>query len=143
MISGIFMFIARLCISGIFLYGAYLKFFFYDASFQYIASKNLPMIPVLLIGAAIVEVIGGLSLIFGYKARAGAILLILYLIPTTILFHDFWNIVEPIAKQLQTIMFLKNLAIFGGLLYIASTGAGRLACDCCSKSCHASKEIQH
>lgn len=99
------------------------------------------MIPALLIGAAVVELIGSLSIIFGYKARAGAILLMLFIIPATYIFHDFWNETNDAAMQLQQIMFLKNLAIFGGLLYIACEGPGRWACDCCrTNTCSISKD---
>lgn len=143
MVQGFFMFIARLCIAAIFFAAAYYKFVFYDATFQYMASKNLPMIPILLVGAGIVELIGALSLVFGYKARAGAVLLMLFLIPTTYLFHDFWNM-EGADREINMLMFLKNIAIFGGLLYIASVGAGRWACDsCCSSLCRLSKEETH
>lgn len=140
MVSGFFMFIARLCIVPIFLLGAYSKFVFYDETFQFMAAKHLPMIPVLLVVAALVELIGSISLIFGYKTRFGAILLMLFLIPVTYFFHDFWNYTNDAEKKLQIAIFFRNLAIFGGLLFIASVGPGKWACDWCSSCCRTKKE---
>ena len=99
------------------------------------AAKGLPWIPVLLVGAALVEIVASLALIFGIKTRYAAFVLFLFLIPTTYIFHDFWNLGSEEAK-LQFIMFMKNLAIAGGLLYIMGAGAGGLALDrCCSSRC--------
>lgn len=84
---------------------------------QYMAAHGLPLVPLLLTGAIVVEVILGACLAIGYKSGAAALILALYLIPTTYFFHAFWN--NP-GDQMVMIEFLKNLAIFGGLLYVAS-----------------------
>jgi putative oxidoreductase len=109
--------------AAIFIWAAAGKIMFYDINAQYMASKGLTMIPALLFGAAIVELLGGLSLILGYKTRLGAFILLLFLIPTTLIFHDFWNL-EGVARIPEQVNFMKNLAIFGGLLYIVAHGAG-------------------
>lgn len=76
----------------------------------------------LLTGAAIVfEFIGGLLLLFGFREKWGTTLLVLVLIPATILFHSFWFL-EGSERGLQQIMFLKNLAILGGLLMVLVHG---------------------
>ena len=124
------MFIARLCLAAIFLASCISKFMFFDQTSEYMASKGFVAVPLFLVAAAVVEFIGGLSLVFGFKIRLGATLLLLYLIPTTGIFHDFWNLTGA-EQQLQQIMFLKNLAIFGGLLYVLCFGAGILSCDAC------------
>lgn len=128
------MFVARLCIAAIFILAGVSKFMNFDDTAAYMASKGLPMIPLFLFGAAIVEVLGGLSLVFGYKTRLGAAVLLLFLIPTTLIFHDFWNVAGA-DRAIQQINFLKNLAIFGGLLYVISAGPGGCACDsgCCTR----------
>lgn len=128
MVSSFLMFIARLCIAAIFIAAAVGKFLSYDETVQYMASKGLPMVPLLLIGAAVVEFIGGFSLVFGYKTRFGALILLLFLIPTTIIFHNFWDLSGG-ERALQQIMFLKNTAIFGGLLYVLCQGSGGCALD--------------
>ena len=86
----------------------------------------LPWLPVLLGIGAIVELIGGLLLFLGLKVRLGALLLLLFLIPSTFFFHHFW-VLEGAEKQLQMTMFLKNLSIFGGLLVVLALGKGRSA----------------
>jgi len=81
-----------------------------------------PWTPLLLIAATLCELVGGLLVLLGIKEKLGAGLLILFLIPTTIIMHQFWFI-EGSMKELQTIMFLKNLAILGGLFMIVLHGA--------------------
>lgn len=124
--------IARWCLAAIFIFSGAGKLIFFDQTQAYMASKGFTAIPLFLFGAALLELIGGLCLILGYKARFGATLLLLFLIPTTIIFHDFWNLMGE-EKALQQIMFLKNLAIFGGLLYILCDGPGSIAFDAFSR----------
>lgn len=81
---------------------------------------------VMLLLALVFEIIGGLLVFFGVKVRLGAVLLLLFLIPTTFFFHDFWTL-EGVERKLQTSMFLKNLSIFGGLLILLVFGSGRKA----------------
>lgn len=121
-------FIARLCIATIFIFAGAGKLIFFDQTHAYMASKGFTAIPLFLFGAALVELIGGLCLILGYKARFGAALLLLYLIPVSLIFHDFWNVTGE-DRALQQMLFLKNLAIFGGLLYILCDGPGSLSLD--------------
>ncbi len=128
------MLLGRICISAIFIMAGVHKFMDSAGTAAYMASKGMTMVPLFLYGSAIVEILGGLSVLVGYKIRWGAILLLLYLIPTTLIFHDFWNATE--MKEIQMAMFFKNLAIFGGLLFVISCGAGGCSCDacvCCSK----------
>ncbi len=76
-----------------------------------------------LLGIAIAfELIGGLLILFGIRVRIGAVILILFLIPATILYHHFWFL-EGKQHSLELVMFLKNLAILGGLLNLLAFGA--------------------
>ena len=110
--SSVCMLIGRLCVCAIFILAGISKFAHFGPSVQEVASKGLPIASILLIIAAIVEILGGLSLLFGYKTRFWATILMLYLIPVTYFFHNFWSADEA-HRQLQMIEFLKNLAIFG------------------------------
>lgn len=85
-----------------------------------------------LITAAILEILGGLSLFFGYKTRLWAVILMVYLIPVTLIFHDFWNAAEA-QKYMQIIEFLKNLTIIGGLWDVIGAGPGRISLDSLTK----------
>ena len=81
----------------------------------------IPWTPMLLLIATLFELLGGLAVLLGVKEKLGATLLLLFLIPTTILMHQFW-FVEGAMRELQLAHFLKNLAILGGLLLILLKG---------------------
>jgi putative oxidoreductase len=78
-----------------------------------IAAKGLPLAPLLLVAAMALMAVGSALVISGWKARLGAILLLLFLVPTTLLFHG------DLADKLERIQLFKNLAIMGGLLLVA------------------------
>jgi putative oxidoreductase len=73
----------------------------------------------MLIIATLFEGIGGLFVLLGFKVRFGATLLILFIIPVTIIMHPFW-LISGQEKMFQIAMFMKNLAILGGLLILAA-----------------------
>jgi len=77
----------------------------------------IPMAPAILILATLLELLGGLLLLLGVKEKLGATLLILFLIPTTVIIHQFW-FVEGSVREIQMVHFFKNLAILGGLLMV-------------------------
>jgi putative oxidoreductase len=130
--SSISLFIGRLCMCAIFIITGVWKFVNFNGVSQEMAAKGFPIVPFFLITAAIVEILGGLSLFFGYKTRFWAAILMVYLIPVTIIFHDFWNAAET-QKYTQVIEFLKNLTIIGGLLDVIGAGPGRFSLDALNK----------
>jgi len=62
------------------------------------------------------------------KAKLGAVLLIIFTLPATIIFHNFWTF-EGMEQQMQMIMFMKNIAIIGGLLLITDFGSSSFSLD--------------
>lgn len=120
--------IGRLCMCVIFLLSGITKFVNFNEVSQVLTAKGLTMVPFFLSVAALIEILGGLSLLFGYKTRIWACILLLYLIPVTGIFHNFWD-AEAAQKQAQLIEFLKNLTIFGGLWYVLGAGPGRFSLD--------------
>ncbi len=88
-----------------------------------IAESLLPFSPTLVTISLIFLLLGGSLVFFGIKSRLGAFLLILFLVPTTLIFHSFW-IMGPREKAFETMIFMKNLAIFGGLLVLLAFGNG-------------------
>ena len=94
----------------------------------YMASKGMPLVPFFLAGAILLEVGGGLSVLLGFRARIGAAALIVFLVPATLIFHNFWAL-QGMERQVNMIMFLKNLAIMGGLLLVVAFGARRPSLD--------------
>jgi uncharacterized membrane protein YphA (DoxX/SURF4 family) len=99
---------------------------------QDVAAMALPFTAMLVAGAACIEILGGLLILLGIQVRFGAFLLLLFLIPTTILFHDFWYLQGP-ERDLQMVMFMKNLSIFGALLILLAFGKGTGSQKCHEK----------
>lgn len=77
----------------------------------------------LLVSGMVFEIFGGLCVFLGLWTRLGAVLLVLFMIPTTLLFHDFWNL-QGAERQMQMINFMRNVSITGGLLFVAAMGKG-------------------
>src|ERR1700733_11399504 len=130
--SSISLFIGRLCMCAIFIITGVWKFINFNGVSQEMAAKGFPFVFFFLITAAILEILGGLSLLIGYKTRLWAIILMVYLIPVTIIFHDFWNAGEA-QQYTQIIEFLKNLTIIGGLWDVIGAGPGRISLDFLTK----------
>ncbi len=112
--------VSRALLSAIFLAAALDKILHPAATMQYMVANGMTVLTGLFLMCAIViEILGGLSVLLGYKARLGAMILVVFLIPTTLIFH------HNLSDQIQSIMFLKNLAILGGLLMVIQNGPGR------------------
>ena len=118
--------LGRLLMVYIFLTSGVGKVFDWQGNVQYMNMRHLPMILVLLVLAAIVELGGSLCLITGFQARVAALIMSVYLAAVTLLFHNYWAFSGMLAATQET-HFRKNLAIIGGLLIIASRGAGKWA----------------
>lgn len=118
----------RILLALIFVVSGLMKMGAWEQTAGYMASKGMPMAPVLLFCAIVFEVVGGLSVMLGYKAKLGAAALIVYLIPTTLIFHNFWAF-QGMEQQSQMANFMKNLSILGGLALVAGMGPGPLSFD--------------
>lgn len=118
----------RLLLSFIFLMSGYGKIVGWSGTAGYMAKAGMPAVPLFLVLAIVFELGGSLMLLLGFRARFGALMLILFLIPTTLIFHHFWSF-PPAEKQMQTINFMKNLAIMGGLLMVIAHGSGPMSLD--------------
>jgi putative oxidoreductase len=120
--------VGRVLIAMIFISSGLSKIPGWDATASYMASKGVPWVPLFLFPAIFVEVLGGLSILVGLRAKLGATALILYLIPVTLIFHNFWAF-NGMERQIQLVNFMKNLAVMGGLCEILAHGAGMLSLD--------------
>lgn len=93
------------------------------ATIEHIAQAGLPLPSLAYAGSAFVEVLGGLLLLMGFQARIAAAALAAFSVLAAIFFHaDF-------ADVNQSIHFMKNFAIAGGLMQIAAFGAGPFSLD--------------
>ena len=114
-------FIGRLLISAIFLIAGINKITGYEATTGYMAAMGVPS--VLLPLVIVTEVAGAIAIIIGYKTRSVAFLLAGFSILSALFFH--FNF----ADQTQSIMFMKNIAIAGGFLFLVANGPGSWALD--------------
>ncbi|MBD2100545.1 DoxX family protein [Leptolyngbya sp. FACHB-261] len=115
--------LARVLLAAIFLWSGVNKILHPVATQQYMAANGMTFTGFFLVAAIALELGGGLSLVLGYRPRWGALVLILFLVPATLIFHTNFS------DQIQAIMFMKNLAMLGGLLMVVQYGAGSLAID--------------
>ena len=116
--------VARLLLAQIFLGAGMLQLAQRDATLQQIATRvSGPLVPLFMVGAVLVELVGGAALLVGFRAIWAAALLAVWVLAATTLYHiDF-------RQPFQADLFAKDLAIAGGLLFVASFGAGRLSLD--------------
>lgn len=120
-LSSIGLLASRILLSGIFLFSGASEIFAFAQTQSYMASKGMHMTGLILVIAILFKICGGLSVLLGYFPRLGALALILFLIPTTIVFHrDF-------SAAGQSVQFAKNMAILGGLLAILAVGGGEFS----------------
>lgn len=113
-------FLARILLSLVFLWSGLQKILHFSSTRQFMAQNGMPWTGLLLAGAIVVEIGGGLSLFLGFKAKWAALIIALYLIPATLIFHGHFS------DQGQIIQFLKNLAIIGGLLMVTAFDGGKV-----------------
>ena len=95
----------------------------FEGTAQFMANAGMPMASFFLVGAICFEGVGSLTILFGFYARFGAMLLLLFLIPTTIIFHGHFGDMN------QQIHFMKNVSMFGGILLLLASGPGRYSLD--------------
>ena len=95
----------------------------------YAASQGVPLASIAVPVSGLLAIIGALSILLGYRAKVGAWLITLFLIPVTFMMHKFWTVSDPMMAQIQMVMFMKNIAMLGGALLISQFGAGPLSLD--------------
>lgn len=112
--------LGRLIFGGFFAFYGVNHFLNIAAMAQFAALKGVPMpeLAVMLSGALIL--FGGLSVIFGLWPHVGAACIALFLIGVTPIMHNFWDIPDPAQRMMEMGNFMKNLALLGGALMMAS-----------------------
>ena len=124
--------VARVLLTLPFLRSGLSKIIDFDATAGFMKSEGMMLVPLLLIGAIAFEVLGSLSVLAGFHARIGALALIVFLIPTTLIFHDFWTLTGD-AAAMQRTAFFNNLGLLGGLSMVAAFGSGAISVDAKTK----------
>ena len=115
--------IGRILLVLIFIQSGIGKIENFEGTAQYMAKSGMPLTNFFLVGAIFLELVGSITVILGYHTRLGALLLLIFLIPTTLIFHTNF------ADRMQMIQFMKNVSRFGGCLILLSAGSGRFSLD--------------
>ena len=118
----------RLLLAWLFLPAGLGKLTGFAGTVGYISSVGLPMPQAAAALAIVVEIVGSLALIAGYRTRVVAIVLAVFTLLASFFFHNFWAL--PADQQMtQNLLFTKNIAVVGGLLTLAALGAGAWSLD--------------
>ena len=115
--------VGRILISLLFLKSGFEKIAGFSAVAGFMASRGMPAAELLLVGAVVLEIAGALMVLLGWHARWGALMLAVFTVPATLIFHNFWA-VDAAQYSNQVNHFMKNLAILGGLAYVMGAGSG-------------------
>jgi putative oxidoreductase len=126
--QGLPLLVARILLAFMFVLSGFSKLTGLEGTAGYIASVGLPAPTLLALAAGVLEVVAGLALIVGFQARWAALALALFTLVATFLFHAYWAMPQE-QQFMQMLMFQKNLAIVGGLLFVFAFGAGSLSLD--------------
>jgi putative oxidoreductase len=126
-VSAPVVFLGRLFFAFIFLTAA--PHHFQSQTIAYAASQGVPLASIAVPFSGVLALLGGLSILLGYKAKIGGWLIALFLVGVTPMLHNFWAVSDPMAHQMQMIMFFKNLSMLGGALLITQFGAGPWSVD--------------
>jgi putative oxidoreductase len=119
--------LGRICFAAIFIVAA--PGHFKAQEIAYAAHAGVPLASLAVPVSGLMALAGGLSVALGYRAKIGAWLLVLFLVPVTITMHNFWAATDPMMAQIQMAMFMKNVGLMGGALLLAYFGAGPLSVD--------------
>lgn len=93
------------------------------------AAAGVPMASLLVPASGILASVGAMSILLGFKAKIGAWMIVLFLVPVTLTMHNWWAVTDPMMQQMQHAMFNKNMSILGAALLIAYFGSGPLSLD--------------
>ncbi len=118
----------RLLLVALFLPAGIGKLTGFAGTVGYISSVGLPLPSVAAALAAVVEIGGGLALLFGYGTRLAALALAAFTLVASFFFHAYWAVPADQAFM-QQLLFFKNIAVTGGLLAFAAHGAGAWSVD--------------
>jgi putative oxidoreductase len=106
---------------------------FMSQTIAYAASQDVPMASIAVPFSGALALVGGLSILLGYRARIGAWMIALFLVCITPMMHKFWVVTDPMMYQMQFVMFMKNVSMLGAALFITQVGSGPWSLDSHSK----------
>ena len=120
--------LGRVMLSLLFITSGFGKVVAFAGTAGYIASHGLPMAPVVTALTILIELGGGLAILFGFQTRWVALVLAVFTVLAGVIFHNYWAVPADQVMNAQ-IHFWKNVSIAGGFLSLAAFGAGSLSVD--------------
>ena len=93
------------------------------------SAHGVPLATLAVPAAGILAFLGGVSILLGYRARFGAFLVLVFLVPVTLIMHKFWGIADAQQAMMQKANFMKNVSLMGGALMIMYYGSGPASLD--------------
>ena len=112
--------IARIVLGLYYLYSASNHFFQVKMMAGYTASKGVPAPVVFVIVTGILLLIGGASILTGYKPTIGIIALVIFFVPVTYVMHNVWTLSDQMMKMVEMVNFLKNIALLASAVMLLS-----------------------
>jgi len=119
---------ARILLAALFVPAGISKIAGFAGTVGYIGSMGLPLPAVGAVLAILVEAGAGIALLVGFQTRFAALALAVFTVVTAFIFHAYWSVPAE-QMMVNQIMFMKNLAIAGGLLSLVAFGPGALSLD--------------
>ncbi len=120
--------LGRLLIASLFLPAGLSKVAGFEGTLAYFATLGIPAPVFSLVATIIIEIFGSIALLIGYKTRPVAIIMAAFTLAAAVTGHAYWAAPED-AMFIAQLLFFKNIAVMGGLLVLASAGAGGLSID--------------
>jgi putative oxidoreductase len=120
--------VGRLLIVALFLPAGLGKIAGFEGTLGYFASLGIPAPVFALVATIVIEVLGSIALIVGFQTRIVAVIMAIFTLIAAATGHAFWAAPAD-AVFIAQLLFFKNIAVMGGLLVLASTGAGRFSID--------------
>ena len=102
---------------------------FKKETIDYASMQGVPAASILVPLSCIIAFAGGLCIALGFKAKMGAWLIVIFLVPVTFCMHAFWKETEAMQMHMQMAHFMKNIALLGAAFLISYFGAGPLSID--------------
>jgi putative oxidoreductase len=116
--------IGRILFAALFLGSAFGHLSQSAAMTGYASSKGVPQAKLAVLGSGVLILVGGLLVLLGLWMDLGALLLVVFLVPTAVLMHPFWKETDAMAKQGEMVHFQKDMALAGAALLVFALYAG-------------------
>ena len=119
----ILLLIGRIIFGGYFIMAGYNHLANIQAMSGYAKFKGVPAPSLAVGGTGVMLILGGASVVLGVLPVVGLVLLILFLVPTSLMMHNYWAIEDPDQRMGERVNFLKNLGLTGAALALMSGAA--------------------